>query len=110
MEETNPSPKPEKKTVEVRYEIQMGKLAAIMLIGIIVAIGAGFFLGSQVGFATGFSQVTVEKPAYCTSDVYGGKVVVKCNELGNVSLDSLCQWASPELREKVKLVLITGDE
>jgi|SRR3990172_931247 len=105
----NPQDKPEKRTVEVRYEIQLGQLAAILIIGMIVAIGAGFFLGNEIGFSKGFSQIEVEKPAYCTSSAEGGKVVVECNELGNVSLDSLCQWASPDLRDKVRLVLITGD-
>jgi|GEM_PF-3352807 len=103
MDEQQNKPQSEKKTVEVKYEIQLGQLTAIVIIGILIAIGAGFFVGKAVGAVA----VDVEKPDYCTADVSGGKVVVSCNELGNVSLDSLCQWASPELREKVKLVLIT---
>ena len=109
-EGTPEAPKvPEKKTVEVKYEIQLGKLAIIVVLGVILAVTAGFFVGKEVGFTTGFSQVTVDKPAYCTADTFGGKVVVDCNELSNVSLDDLCQWASPDLRDKVKLVLITGN-
>jgi len=96
-----------KKMVEVKYEIQMGQLLVIIVIGLLLAIGAGFWLGHEMGYTKGFSQVDVEKPAYCTADTSEGKVIVKCNELGNVSLESLCQWASPDLKEKVRLVLIT---
>jgi hypothetical protein len=96
-----------KKTVEVKYEIQMGQLMGIVIIGLILSIAAGFWLGKDSGFNKGFNQVTVEKPDYCTSDTSSGKVVVKCNELGNVSLDSLCKWVSPELKDKIKLVIVT---
>lgn len=96
-----------KKTVEVKYEIQMGQLIAIVIIGLLVASVAGFWIGSSSGFNKGFSQVTVDKPNYCTSDTSTGKVVVKCNELGNVSLDSLCKWVSPELKDKIRLVIVT---
>jgi len=96
-----------KNTVEVKYEIQLGQLLVIVVIGLLIAVGAGFLVGKEVGFAKGFSQVTIEKPAYCTSDVSEGKVKISCNELGNVSLESLCQWASPDLKEKVRLVLVT---
>jgi hypothetical protein len=100
--------KPDKKTVEVKYEIQLGQLALILVVGMIVAVSAGFLIGKEVGFAKGFSDVDVTKPDYCTSDTVGGKVTVRCNELGNVTLDDLCKWASPDLQEKVKLVLVTG--
>lgn len=96
-----------KRTVEVKYEVQLGQLIAIVVISLLLCVGAGFWIGKEVGFTKGFSQVAVEKPDYCTADTSGGQVVVKCNELGNVSLESLCQWASPELKEKVKLVLVT---
>ncbi|MEM2874383.1 MAG: hypothetical protein QW063_03000 [Candidatus Nanoarchaeia archaeon] len=96
-----------KKTVEVRYEIQLGQLLAIVVISLLLCVGAGFWVGKEVGFAKGFSQVVVEKPDYCTADTSGGQVTVKCNELGNISLESLCKWASPELKEKIRLVLVT---
>lgn len=96
-----------KKMVEVKYEIQMGQLIGVVLLGILLVTIAGFWFGRETGFNKGFSQVTVEKPAYCTADNSGGKVVVKCNELGNVSLESLCKWASPELKDKIKLVIVT---
>ena len=96
----------QKKTVEVKYEIQLGQLIGIALLGVCLAMVLGFFIGNGYGHAKGFSQVTVEKPAYCTADTSAGIVQVKCNELGNVSMKDFCTWASPELKEKVKLVLI----
>ena len=95
-----------KKTVEVKYEIQLGQLLGVALLGVGLAVILGFWIGSSYGHATGFSQVTVEKPAYCTADTSAGTVKITCNELGNVSLESLCQWASPELKDKIRIVLI----
>ena len=100
-------PELQKKTVEVKYEIQLGKLLGIALLGVGLALVLGLFIGNGYGYAKGFSQVTVEKPAYCTADTSAGIVQVKCNELGNVSMKDFCAWASPELKEKVKLVLVT---
>ena len=98
---------PQKKTVEVKYEIQLGRLLGIALLGVGLALVLGFFVGNEYGHAKGFSQVTVEKPAYCTADNSAGIVQIKCNELGNVSMKDFCSWASPELKDKVKLVLVT---
>lgn len=95
------------KTVEVKYEIQLGQLLGVALLAVGIAIVLGFFVGNEYGHTKGFSQVTVEKPAYCTADTSAGLVQVKCNELGNVSMKDFCSWASPELKDKVKLVLIT---
>ncbi len=96
-----------KKTVEVKYEIQLGQLLGIALLGVGLAVILGFFVGNGYGYAKGFSQVEVVKPDYCTSDTSAGIVNVRCNELGNVSMKEFCSWASPELKEKVKLVLVT---
>jgi hypothetical protein len=96
-----------KKTVEVRYEMQLGQLLSIALLGVGIAIVLGFWVGSSYGYAKGFSQVEVVKPAYCTADTSAGMVNISCNELGNVSMNEFCSWASPEMKEKVKLVLIT---
>jgi len=96
----------QKKTVEVKYEIQLGKLLGVALLGVGLALILGLFIGNSYGFAKGFSQVTVEKPAYCNADTSAGTVKISCNELGNVSMKEFCSWASPELKEKVRLVLI----
>jgi hypothetical protein len=96
-----------KKTVEVKYEIQLGQLLGIALLGVGLAMMLGFFIGNGYGYNKGFSQVEVAKPAYCTADTSAGMVNISCNELGNVSMKEFCSWASPELKEKVKLVLVT---
>jgi len=95
-----------KKTVEVKYEIQLGQLLGVALLGVGLAIVLGFWVGNSYGYTHGFSQVEVEKPAYCTTDMSSGHVIINCNELGNVSMKEFCNWASPELKDKVKLVLI----
>ena len=92
---------------EPTYELMVGQLIAIVIIGILVAIGSGFLVGKYVGYEQGTSTAVVEKPDYCTTDKIDGHIVVKCNELADVSLDNLCQWASPELKEKIKLVIVT---
>ena len=98
----------QKKTVEVKYEIQLGQLLGVALLGVGLAIVLGFWVGSEYGFAKGFSQVDVIKPDYCNADMSAGTVNIKCNELGNVSMKDFCNWASPELKDKVKLVLINN--
>jgi hypothetical protein len=95
-----------KKTIEVKYEIQLGQLLAIALLAVGLAAIAGFWGGNEYGYTKGFSQVTVDKPTYCTADTSAGIVSIKCNELGNVSMKDFCGWASPELKDKVKLVLV----
>ena len=96
-----------KESKAPRYELLMGQLIAIVIIGILVSIAGGFFIGKYVGFAQGTSTAIVEKPEYCTADKVDDHIKVKCNELGNVSLDNLCKWASPDLKEKIRLVIIT---
>lgn len=97
-----------KRVIEGRYEIQLGQLLLVLLVGILVAIGVGFMVGKEIGFAKGFGEVTIEKPAYCTADSTAGKVTVTCNELRNVTLGSLCKWVSPELIDKIRLVIVTS--
>ena len=102
-----PDLKPATVKSEPTYELMVGQLIAIVIIGILVSIGSGFLVGKYVGYAQGTSTAIVDKADYCTTDKVGGRIVVKCNELANVSLDNLCQWASPELKEKIKLVIVT---
>lgn len=89
------------------YELLMGQLIIIVIVGILIAVGSGFLVGKYVGYAQGTSTAIVEKPNYCSTDKVDNKIVVRCNELGNVSLDNLCQWASPDLKNKIKLVLVS---
>lgn len=100
-------PQVQKKTVEVKYEIQLGQLLGIALLGVGLAVILGFFIGNGYGYAKGFSQVEVDKPAYCTADTSAGLVKISCNELSNISLSTLCSVASPELKDKIRIVLIT---
>lgn len=97
----------QKKTVEVKYEIQLGQLLGVALLGVGLAVILGFFVGNGYGYAKGFSQVEVAKPAYCTSDTSAGFVNISCNEITNISLSTLCSVASPELKDKIRIVLIT---
>ncbi len=91
---------------EIRYELMMGQLILIVIVGILLSITAGFFIGKEVGLTKGISASIIEKPAYCTVDKQSDVVEVKCNELTNVSMDSLCEWISPELKDKIKIVVI----
>jgi len=92
---------------EKKYELFVGQLVAIVIAGILISVGSGFLLGYKFGYEKGISATTVETPAYCSVNRVGDKNIVKCNDLGNVGLDNLCMWASPELKEKIKLVIIT---
>ena len=84
----------------------MGHLVAIVMIGMLVTLGVGFAVGNYVGLTNGISTSVIEKPEYCSIDKTGTKIHVKCNELSNITLENLCQWASPELKNKVRLVVI----
>ena len=91
---------------ELKFELQMGQLIAIIIVGIILAMAAGFWLGKEAGFSKGVSMVPVEKPAYCSVDKLPDKIKVSCNELGNISLESMCRFGSQDLKEKIRIVLI----
>ena len=91
---------------EKKYELVMGHLVAIVMIGMLVTLGVGFFVGNHVGLTTGLSSAVIEKPDYCNVDKVGTKINIRCNELSDVTLENLCQWASPELKSKVRLVVI----
>ena len=103
--EPKPVHRPEKR--EVKYEMLVGQLILAILVGIFLALGAGFLVGKEVGLSKSIGDVNVEKPDYCTVDKAGGGVQVRCNELTNVSLDSLCKWVSPELKGRIRIVMIT---
>jgi len=91
---------------ELKYELQLGQLLIIVIVGILLSVGAGYLLGKQIGFSQGTSTVQVDKPAYCNVDKLSDRIKVSCNELGDLSLDSLCRFGSPELKDKVRIVLI----
>jgi len=91
---------------EKKFEILMGQLILVIVIGLIFAVFIGYQMGKETGQAIAVSHVTIEKPEYCTIDKQDDKIIMKCNELKNVTLDELCEWVSPELKEKVKIMLI----
>ena len=90
------------------YELMMGQLIIIVIAGILLSIAAGYWLGNQIGVAKTLSTATIQTPEYCNVERAGIDFKVKCNELGNVTLDNLCKWASPELKDKIRLVVITS--
>ena len=94
------------KDKEKKVEILMGQLILIVIVGLLIAVYAGFQMGKEVGMANGISSVEVQKPEYCTLDRTEDKITIQCNELKNVTLDQLCKWVSPELKEKVKIMII----
>jgi len=87
---------------EKQYEIVMYKLLAMVLVGIFLAIGVGFFLGTVVGEA----NADVETPEYCYTQYSEGQIIVKCNELSDTTVAELCTILSSEIEEKMKVVLI----
>lgn len=95
------------KAKEMKYEILMGQLILIVIVGILLSIAAGFFLGKEVGYSKGVNAVTIDKPEYCYVDKTGEHVQVKCNELEGITLEDMCGMLSEELKDKVKIVIIT---
>ena len=92
---------------EVKYELMMYQLIIIVLVGIFLSLGIGYWIGKEVGLSKGASTVEIEKPNYCNVDRAGEKIIIRCNELENVTLDSLCEWVPEELKDKIKIVIIT---
>ena len=85
-----------------QYEIVMYKLLIIVLVGIFVAISLGFFAGHAFGVAS----ADVETPEYCYSKTSGGKIIVECNELSDITVADLCKLYSEGIGEKTRVVLI----
>jgi len=92
---------------EKPFELMMYQLIIIVLVGIFLSLGIGYWVGKDVGFSKGTSAVVIEKPDYCTVDKSSDKIIISCNELKDMTLDSLCEWVPEELKDKIKIVIIT---
>lgn len=92
---------------EKPYELMMYQLIIIVLVGIFLSLGIGYLVGKEVGFSKGVSTVSVDKPDYCSVDKSNEGIVVHCNELKNMTLDSLCEWVPESLKDKIRIVIIT---
>ena len=92
-----------KETNEVKYELMMYQLVIVVLVGVFVALGIGFWTGKTVGFSKGVDAVQTEIPHYCTINKQGPELNVTCNELG-LNLDDACKITSPAFRSRVKIV------
>ena len=92
-----------KQETETKYELMMYQLVIVVLVGVFVALGIGFWAGKAVGFSKGVDVVKAEIPDYCTINKQGSDIQVKCNELG-LGLDDVCRITTPGFRSKVKVV------
>lgn len=92
-----------KQTIEIKYEITLGRLIGLFLLALFITGVVGFFIGEKLAI----SKIKVDVPSYCSASIVNEKVKVKCNDLGNLSLDTVCKWLSPELRDKIKIVVIS---
>lgn len=97
------SPKPK----EPKYELLMGQLILGIIVGIFLALAAGYFLGNEIGTSRALSDLPINKPDYCTVDKIGGELTISCSELTNVTLDSLCQWISPDLKDRIRIMIVS---
>jgi hypothetical protein len=93
----------EQKQSETKYELMMYQLVIVVLVGVFVALGIGFWAGKSVGFSKGVDAIRTEIPDYCTINKQGSELSVKCNELG-LGLDDVCRITTPGFRSKVKVV------
>ncbi|MEM2954689.1 MAG: hypothetical protein QW625_01935 [Candidatus Nanoarchaeia archaeon] len=92
-----------KQTIEIKYEITLGRLFGIFLLALAITGVAAFFIGEKLAS----KNIKVETPEYCSASMTNEKIIVKCNDLGNLSLDTVCKWLSPELRDKIKIVVVS---
>ncbi len=90
-----------------KYEILMGQLILIILVALLATLSAGYFLGKEVGFSKGTSTTSIVTPEYCTVDRSADKIHIDCSELEDITLDDLCGYMSPALKEKIRIVMIT---
>jgi hypothetical protein len=93
-----------KKTIEIKYEITLGKLLGIFALVLLITFASAFFLGKELSV----SKIKVSTPEYCSAKIIGNEVLVKCNDLGNISLETVCKWLSPELQNKIKIVVLSS--
>lgn len=92
---------------EKPFELMMYQLIIIILVGIFLSLGIGYLVGKEIGFSKGTDIVSVEKPDYCNVDKTGHTIKVECNELQNMTLDSLCEWVPEDLKDRIKIMIIT---
>lgn len=88
---------------EKQYEIVMGKLILVIVGAMLVTLAIGYFLGNSVGKQT----VDVTTPNYCSATWTKEGINVKCNELTGLDMGSMCKIMSSELKDKIKIVVIT---
>ena len=85
----------------------MGQLILGIIVGIFLALAAGYLLGKEIGTSKALSDLPIDKPDYCTVDKIQGKLTISCNELTNVTLDSLCKWISPDLKDRIRIMIVS---
>ncbi|MGB9675483.1 MAG: hypothetical protein ACP5IJ_02320 [Candidatus Nanoarchaeia archaeon] len=91
------------KTIEIKYEITLGKLLGIFALALLLTFASAYVLGKELAI----SKIKVSTPEYCSSTIENGKVIVKCNDLGNLSLETFCKWLSPDLQNKIRIVVVS---
>lgn len=97
----------EKMKSQAQYELMMGHFILIVVVGMLLTLGAGYFVGKEIGFARGNSALGVITPEYCNAVQTEDGISVKCNELAGVDLSGACELLSSNLKQKIKVVVIT---
>jgi hypothetical protein len=100
--QTNASPPRENK-----FELMMYQLVLIVIVGMLVTLGIGYFVGKEVGIARAVNLMDINAPDYCLTEVKGSNINVRCSEM-NMTLDEMCGYISPAMKSRIRIMLVTG--
>ncbi|MBT3940479.1 hypothetical protein HOF46_00340 [Candidatus Woesearchaeota archaeon] len=93
----------------MKYEITMYKLLGIFMVGSIVFMSIGFWMGHTLGETSKIDDAQVMVPPYCHASFRGNEITVSCTELEDYSALELCNMFSTSLKDKIRVVVITSD-
>ena len=93
---------------KMKYEITMYKLLGIFIVGLIIFMGIGFWVGNTFGYSRGVDETDIIVPDYCSASYRGGQITVTCTELEDYTALELCNMLSSSLKNKIKVVVIAN--
>lgn len=107
IEEPVALPEAKEQPKEQKFELMMYQLVLIVIVGMLITLGVGYFVGKEIGVARAVDLMEIHSPDYCLTEVKGSNINVRCSEM-NMSLDEMCGYISPAMKSRIKIMLITG--
>ncbi len=91
---------------KILFEITMYKLLVLFLVGLLISLGIGLYLGNIIGKANAIDSIEINTPRYCSYDKSLSKIDIHCNELSNTTATELCSMLSTPLKDQLRVLIV----